>query len=239
MLNTSSNARSAGYVTQRVPRSVKPILYQCWDTIHLLQRHCACRIVIIAMHNCTNQIARNLTYICENSYCSTRLADSQIKYPWVVDSIPDMGELVSADILVLAKLAGRVKPIIRIAVMIPVKHWCKEDTRTTRGLPGLLMTSSFTEMPSKYCFKMVRRSAFSEPKRSFSFSIAALSSVTCNPKNSSSLGAHFQICGTICQVDVNLTGSLLEVCAQEILQNIRRTNCSFSAEPSVSTNSSQ
>lgn len=52
---------------------------------------------------------------------------------------------------------------------------CRRWLMTSSGLTGLFMTASLTEMPSKYCCKMVRRSAFSVASRARSLSTAALS----------------------------------------------------------------
>ena len=53
---------------------------------------------------------------------------------------------------------------------------CSRLLTTMSGLIGLFMTSSLTEMPSRYCFRIDRRSAFSFSSRLFSLSIAVLSS---------------------------------------------------------------
>lgn len=53
---------------------------------------------------------------------------------------------------------------------------CSLLLTTSSGLTGLLSTSSLTEMPSRYCFRMERRSAFSRSSRAFSLSMAVLSS---------------------------------------------------------------
>lgn len=58
---------------------------------------------------------------------------------------------------------------------------CKRWLMTSSGLTGLFMTASFTEMPSRYCCKMVRRSAFSDASRARSLSTAALSRNACTP----------------------------------------------------------
>lgn len=56
---------------------------------------------------------------------------------------------------------------------------CSRWLMTSRGLVGLFMTASLTEMPSRYCCSMVRKSAFSAASRARSFSTAALSKNAC------------------------------------------------------------